>query len=142
MDIEKAYRNIPILPRDKKYVVCVHNGKFWLDHTNPFGLCTVHGLLGMVTDFLRRIWMLCFVYTVLKWVDDILLFRTPNARLPPSGDGKPRFQYQYDLTFLLSLFAGARLPMAPDEARRLLRHLRVPWLYLVYLDARGAVAGA
>lgn len=90
----------------------MHNGKYWVDHCNPFGLCTAHGLLGMVTDFLRRIMLLSWVYAVLKWVDDIVLFRIAIATLP-SSDGTPRYQYRYDLEFIISLFVILGVPWHP-----------------------------
>lgn len=75
LDIEAAYRSIPILPDHKRFLVVMFNDQLFLDHVLPFGLSPASGLQ-----------------------DDFNIFRSPSASGSFLGicDGEV-FRYDYDL---------------------------------------------
>jgi hypothetical protein len=50
LDIEAAYRTIPVWLPHKKFLVVGFEGFFWIDHTFPFSLTTAGGVQGNVAD--------------------------------------------------------------------------------------------
>jgi hypothetical protein len=50
LDIVAAYRAIPCLPDHKRFLVCGIGSELFLDHAIPFGVASVHYLLGEVVD--------------------------------------------------------------------------------------------
>lgn len=112
LDIEAAYRGIPILPDHKRFLVVMFDNQFFLDHVLPFGLSPASGLQGEVADAVVDIWDAHGVGPSIKWVDDFNLFRSPSPSGPFLGicDGKV-YRYDYDL----------------EHAKAIITPLGVPW---------------
>lgn len=48
-----------------------------MDNVVPFGLATAAGLQGIVADTIMAIWWKVGVTSSAKWVDDVVIFRSP-----------------------------------------------------------------
>ncbi|KAJ2935338.1 hypothetical protein H1R20_g1756, partial [Candolleomyces eurysporus] len=68
LDIEGAYRTIPVRPDHKRFLIIKHKGLFYLNHDVPFGLRNASGLQGEVADAIVDIWHSLGVGPVIKWV--------------------------------------------------------------------------
>lgn len=107
LDIEKAYRGIGVHPDDKKFIVMAHRGTYWLDHALPFGLSSAAGLQGEVADAVMAIWSAMGVAPSAKWVDDVVLFRSPVPKVLGQGDGHT---YLYDRELAKAIIACLGVP--------------------------------
>lgn len=98
LDIEAAYRTIPVWPAHKRFLVVSFEGFFWIDHTFPFGLTTAGGVQGHVADATVDILAKLDVSPIKKWVDDHSIFRFPTGGgvLLPDGSTTP-YQYLFGL---------------------------------------------
>lgn len=55
MDIEQVYRNIPVHPEDRFFLIIQWEGKAFLDTVHPFGFSSAPLLFSAVADALQRI---------------------------------------------------------------------------------------
>lgn len=78
MDIEAAYRTTPVFPDHKRAMVVTHRDKFWIEHCVTFGVASAHALQGEIADGTIAIWKKKDVGPFAKWVDDIVMFRSPS----------------------------------------------------------------
>jgi hypothetical protein len=83
-----------------------------MDHNTPFGLRPSSGMHGEVADATIDIWFTMAIGPAKRWVDNFVLFRYPlewgdHIQI----DGKPEFQYAYDL----------------DSAKQAIAPLGIPW---------------
>ncbi|TFY81501.1 hypothetical protein EWM64_g2511 [Hericium alpestre] len=108
LDIEKAYRTIPIKSADKKILVVAHRDLFWLDHIAPFRLMT-SGLQGEVADATIDIWECAGVAPSLKWVDNFNIFHFPISWFIDDL-GVPVYDYTYNQDGAKSLIAALQVP--------------------------------
>lgn len=118
LDIEGAYRTVPLKPDHKRYLVVFFEGFYYLDHNVPFGLASASGLQGEVADatidILKHLW----IDPAVKWVDDFTIFRFPV----PSGtffgisDGHP-YSYAYDLSSVKQSIASLCIPWHKDKGQ-------------------------
>lgn len=118
LDIEGAYRTVPIQPNHKAYVIVEFEGLFYMDHNVPFGLASAAGLQGEVADATVDIWRHLGVGPVKKWVDDFDVFRFPVEHGPFVGtsDGII-YHYSYDLTSIKQLIAPLQIPWHKDKGQ-------------------------
>lgn len=85
MDIDSAFRNIPILPAHKAFIVIqTEPGVFYIDHVCPFGVASGTGVQGEMMDAVVDILEANNVKPNKKWVDDLITFRFPISQ--PSLD--------------------------------------------------------
>lgn len=108
LDVEAAFRTIPVLPAHKAYTVVSHFDAFWLDHNCPFGAASSGGNHGEVADATVDIWNAMGVGPVVKWVDDFTIFR--YAVSAGSGLLSGSFCYNYGLTDIKEMIAPLRVP--------------------------------
>ena len=81
---------------------------FYIDHDHPFGSAAASSNAGMIGNAIVNIWQAEEVKPVLKYEDDLKVFRSPTTSGPYHQDS---FNYEYDR-------AAALLRIAP---------LQVPW---------------
>ncbi|CAE7229144.1 unnamed protein product [Rhizoctonia solani] len=95
LDVDAAYRRMPIHPDDQPHIVIMWDNQVWLDHCAPFGAASSNGIFGRCGDAMAHIAEAMGMGPVQKWVDDFVFFRFP----PPLALDPPRFSLQdiYDL---------------------------------------------
>ena len=108
-DIQKFHRTCPVLPAHKPWLVVQGlPGEFYIDHDHPFGSAAASSNAGMIGNAIVDIWQAEDVRPILKYEDDLKVFRMPSTSGSYHQDG---FTYDYDR-------AAALLRIAP---------LQVPW---------------
>ena len=102
LDITKAYWNLPILPRHKKYLPILWLDPVFVQHVAIEGLVTTGGIQGTIADALG---ILDFhgIRPTIKWVDDFIFFRELTYLL-----GCP--QFHYNLSDILVLTKPLGIP--------------------------------
>ncbi|KDN36470.1 hypothetical protein RSAG8_10808, partial [Rhizoctonia solani AG-8 WAC10335] len=90
LDVDAAYRHMPIHPEDQPHIVIMWNDQVWLDHCAPFGASSSNGIFGCCGDAMAHIAEAMGMGPVRKWVDDFIFFRLP----PPLPSDPPRFSLQ------------------------------------------------
>jgi hypothetical protein len=79
LDIEAAYRTIPVWPPHKQFLVVAAGNDLFIDHVFPFGLSTAGGVQGHVADATVDILSSYDLGPIKKWVDDHTFFRFPDG---------------------------------------------------------------
>ena len=91
MDLDSAFRNIPIHPEHKPFIVIQRlPGEFFMDHVCPFGISSGPGVQGIVMDVLVDLLVAYFHDPNAKWVDDLTQFR-----MPVSGHDEKTWVYRF-----------------------------------------------
>lgn len=114
LDVEAAFRTIPVLPAHKAYTVVSFRGLFWLDHVCPFGAASSGGNHGEVADATVDIWDGLDVKPVVKWVDDFTVFRFPSQSGYIEDSG---FHFEYSLKDVKSKIETLGVPWHPDKGQ-------------------------
>jgi hypothetical protein len=112
-DIEKFHRTCPVIPAHKPWLVVQgsHND-FYVDHTHPFGAVAASSNAGMIGNAIIDIWQAEGVKPILKYEDDLKVFRYPVEEGVSSQDG---FQYEYDCDEALSRISSLGVPWHKDK---------------------------
>ena len=100
LDIEHAYHNSPIIPHHKPYLAMCWNNSIYVGHVAVEGLMTAGGIQGNAVDALLDILWHHRIPHVFKWVDDVIIFRSPVCSFI-NVDGMPKFTYGFDLDSVL-----------------------------------------
>ena len=79
VDIQKAYRNIPVHPRDRLLLGMTWEGGLFIDATLPFGLRSAPKIFSAVADAAE--WMVRAegVTSIMHYLDDFLLVGPPGS---------------------------------------------------------------
>lgn len=98
LDIEAAYRTIPVWPPHKCFLVVTVGDDHFIDHVFPFGLTTAGGVQGNVADATVDILHNLNLGPIKKWVDDHTFFRFAigGGDTLPDGSVSP-FRYAHGL---------------------------------------------
>ena len=81
LDLESAYRMIPVHPADRPLLGMEWKGKVWLDTTLPFGLRSAPKLFNMMADCLQWIFQKHGIGKVIHYLDDYLFVGPPSSRV-------------------------------------------------------------
>ena len=112
-DIEKFHRTCPVLPDHKPWLVVQGlSNDFYIDHTHPFGAAAASSNAGMIGNAIVDIWQAEGVRPILKYEDDLKIFRYPVASGLFHQDG---FQYNYDRDDALSRISSLCVPWHKDK---------------------------
>jgi hypothetical protein len=96
LDIEKFHRTCPVLPDHKHWLVVQGNdSEFFIDHTHPFGAACTSSNAGMIGNAVVDIWIGEEVKPVLKYEDDLAIFRFP-VQDGRHVEGSYRYAYNRD----------------------------------------------
>jgi hypothetical protein len=117
MDVEGAYRTIPIKPDHKRYIVLRFHDEYYIDHDTPFGAGSAHGLQGEVGDATVDIFYSLRIHPVIKWVDDFNVFRFPSTTGSYISEEFPDLRYEYDLSLIKFLTEPLRIPWHRDKGQ-------------------------
>lgn len=118
LDIEAAYRTIPVWPKHKCFLVVEVDGSLFIDHIFPFGLSTAGGIQGNVADATVDILTCSNLGPIKKWVDDHTLFRyaISGGLLLPDGSTSP-FIYNHGLIEIYAESEPLGVPWHPLKWR-------------------------
>ena len=79
IDIEHAFRNIPIHPDDRKYLGMTWRGNVYVDTVLPFGLRSAPKIFSAVADALEWTLLSSDVTWVIHYLDDFLTLGPPSS---------------------------------------------------------------
>lgn len=79
LDVDSAYRQMPVAVIDQTHTVVHWDGLFWVDRCVPFGAASSNGIFGRCGDAMARIYTKLGFGVILKWVDDFLFIQHPPA---------------------------------------------------------------
>ena len=114
LDVDAAFRNIPLLPSHKPYtVVQCEEGKFYIDHVVCFGVASGVGLQGAVMDALVDVLEALGIGPNEKWVDDLINFRYPISEVAPGV-----YVYGHDIDDIFDLSHQLRVPWSAKKSGR------------------------
>lgn len=118
LDIEAAYRTVPVWPQHKRFLVVEVDGEFYIDHVFPFGLATAGGVQGHVADASVDILHSLELGPIKKWVDDHTFFRfaISGGLLLPDGSLSP-FAYKHGLVEIYAHSKPLGIPWHPKKCR-------------------------
>jgi hypothetical protein len=115
-DIEKFHRTCAVLPDHKFWLVVQgQDGKFFIDHTHPFGAACASSNAGMIANAAVDIWIAEGVSPILKYEDDIAVFRVP---ISGGTHVEGLHSYAYDWAGTLSIIAPLKVPWHPDKGMK------------------------
>ncbi|RDB16022.1 hypothetical protein Hypma_003463 [Hypsizygus marmoreus] len=118
LDVEGAYRTVPVKPDHKRYLVVHFEGKFYIDHDVPFGLTSALGLQGEVADATLDIWEYQNTSPAVKWVDDFSIFRFPSADGLFHGiSNGHEYTYNYDVAYIKDVIAPLGIPWHKEKGQ-------------------------
>jgi hypothetical protein len=126
MDVEGAYRTIPIKPDHKRFAIVRFGDEYYIDHNVPFGAASAHGLQGEVADATVDIYYSLGIQPVIKWVDDFDIFRYPSLVGSFSSPEFPLLRYDYDLHYIKNIIAPLNIPWHREKGQDF--HSQFPYL--------------
>ena len=83
LDVDAAFRRVPIIPEQQPAFVVGWEDKFYIDHTGPFGPSSSPGVFGRLADTLVAVYKARGISPIKKWVDDFLFLRYLLENSPP-----------------------------------------------------------
>src|SRR3984957_13527993 len=126
MDVEGAYRTIPVKPDHKRFIVVRFKDEYYMDHNVPFGAGSAHGLQGEVADATVDILYSLYIHPVIKWVDDFNIFCFPSPLGSFSSQEFPDLRYDYDLDHVKFIISPLRIPWHREKGQDF--HSTFPYL--------------
>jgi len=90
----QAYRNLPIIPAHKKYLVVSWWDAIYVQYNAIEGLSSMGGIQGAPADACIKILHAKKITPMFKWVDNFVIFRSPSA----AHSFVDQYVYDYDLT--------------------------------------------
>ncbi|QRV82385.1 polyprotein like [Ceratobasidium sp. AG-Ba] len=100
LDVESAYRQMPVSIVDQHNIVISWEDKLYVDHCVPFGARSSNGIFGRCGDGMSNICRVRGLGPVIKWVDDYLYFCFPSSSDPST------FTYSVDDVVALASLLG------------------------------------
>ena len=104
MDIESAYRNIPVHPSDRPLLGMAWRGQFFFDTRLPFGLRSAPKIFSAVADALQWCCNNNGVSWVAHYLDDFITVGAPDTE-----------ECKFNLEAMLALCHSMGVPIAPAK---------------------------
>jgi hypothetical protein len=117
LDITKFHRTCPIHPEHKPWFVLRGPDGFYTDGCCPFGCSSSSSNAGMISNASIDIWQKEGVTPIIKFEDDLNIFRFPIAGGPNSDGTFTPYTYAYDCPQALSHIASLNIPWHPDKGQ-------------------------
>lgn len=118
VNVEAAFRTIPIIPSQWKYIVVRINDDFFIDKCLPFGITTAVGVHGETVDALAGMLKWMGFSNVFKWVDDMTIWQIPTSS-SVGTNGSTSYAYHYpDLEPVFNLAGYLGVPLHPDKVQQ------------------------
>ena len=105
LDVESAYRNIPVHPDDRFLLGMRWRGQFYIDFSLPLGLHSAPFIFNSVADMVE--WILLHKHSIsdlLHYLDDFITARPPQSS-----------QCSYNLNTVISVCHRLGLPLQADK---------------------------
>jgi hypothetical protein len=99
-------------PDHKPFLVVSFRGKFYIDHTHPFGARPASSNSGMIGNAITDIWKAEGIDEIFKYEDDMDQMRVPIAD-GPFTDGQ--YKYRHDVDSSLALISSLGVPWHPTK---------------------------
>ena len=112
VDVQSAYRNVPIHPEDRWLMGMLWEGGLYIDTALPFGLRSAPKIFTAIADAVEWIARQEGVDFILHYLDDFLVVGSPGSR-----------ECRNSLTTLLSVFNRLGLPVAMEKLEGPQSHL-------------------
>ena len=106
MDIQRAYRNIPVAPVDRHLLGFLWDGKVYVDKVLPFGLRSAPLIFSAIADALLWIMHRRGVSWAIHYVDDFLTMGSPNSN-----------ECQSNMEIMQETCTRAGLPLEPAKTQ-------------------------
>ena len=106
VDIQKAYRIVPVHPSDRPLLGMQWEGAVYLDAALPFGLCSAPKIFTAVADAAEWVARSEGVSRVMHYLDDFLILSRPGST-----------ECHQSLETLLDVFRDLGVPVAPGSWR-------------------------
>jgi len=110
LDIAKFHRTCPILPDHKPWFVIRGSDGFYIDHTCPFGCSSASSNSGMIANAAMDIWEAEGVGPIVKYEDDVSVFRIPTAEIPGADGSSSHYTYPYDRSSAVERISSLNIP--------------------------------
>ena len=104
IDIESAFRNVPVHPHDRHLLGLSWKGNMFIDVVLPFGLRSSPKIFNALADALQWITERCSVSYLRHYLDDFITAGRPHSE-----------ECQTNLALLIELCALLGFPMAVDK---------------------------
>jgi len=128
VDVIGAYRTAPILPTQRKFLVCQHRSQFWCNTVGVFGVASMSGVHGEIADAVVDIWKKRGLPFAIKWVDDgansrepcpnghFVLWYSEGLLIPDSRSCNfVKIRYSYDKAAMLAMIRDLQVPWHPTK---------------------------
>jgi hypothetical protein len=118
LDIAKFYRTCPVLPDHKPWLVIQGDKGFYIDHNCPFGCSSSSSNAGMIANAAMDIWYYEGIRPVVKYEDDVNVFRFPfeGGGQQPDGSFTP-YSYPYNRIDAMNRISNLNIPWHPDKGQ-------------------------
>jgi hypothetical protein len=117
LDIAKFHRTCPIFPQHKPWFVVQGSSGFFIDHACPFGCSSASSNAGMIANAAVDIWEAEGILPIMKYEDDLCIFRFPVAQGPFSGGPNSSYYFAYDRTSALEIIQDLNIPWHPEKGQ-------------------------
>lgn len=104
INIENAFRNVPVHPHDRHLLGLSWNGKSYIDAVLPFGLGSAPKIFNALADTLQRIAEQCGISYLRHYLDDLITAGRPHT-----------VECQTNLALLIALCNQLGFPMSVDK---------------------------
>ena len=101
IDIQSAFRLLPVHLADRHLLLMKWNGKIYVDTCLPFGLCAAPKLFNILADLLEWIVITKGVSHILHYLDDFVILHPPTS-----------FKLQQDLDIIIKSCKDLGVPLA------------------------------
>ena len=104
VDIQEAYRIIPIHPEDRRFLGITWHNQVYVDCQLPFGLASAPAIFSAVGEALEWILRQRGIRAIIHYIDDFLLLGSPASP-----------ECQRALTIILDTCRELGIPVAPEK---------------------------
>ena len=104
LDLQNAYRNIPIYPHDQHLLGIAWEGETFVDRALPFGLRSAPKIFSAVADMMAWALHWAGIHNLIHYLDDFLFMGTPDSE-----------EGAHILALALRIFQILGFPVAPHK---------------------------
>ncbi|KAG9105221.1 hypothetical protein FRC07_009484, partial [Ceratobasidium sp. 392] len=126
MDVDAAYRQIPIHILDQPHIVFRWGDNYYVDGRVPFGAASSNGLFARCGDSMAEMYARRLFGVIIKWVNDFLFIQHPVSDSDPPHT-PPRFSLEAIYAYAVA-FGWPWKPSKSQPFADLFRYLGFDWI--------------